>query len=506
MKQSGKLVLLKVLCLEDSPADAELIRVKLEESGYKLDFRLVSGKANFESTVRNETFDLILSDYRLPAYSGADALQFARENCPDVPFICISGTLGEELAVELMKMGSWDYVLKDKLFKLVPAVKRALKDSKERKALDEAGTELKKLSRAVEQSPAGVVITDTQGNIEYINQKFTEITGFEFGRVAGKTVRVLRKDIQSNTDILLIWKTISSGAEWKGEFYSKRSSGEMYWEYIIISSILNSDSEISNYIVIVEDITERKQMQIDLEQAKIKAEESDKLKTAFLHNMSHEIRTPMNGILGFAELLEMPLVRQEQRAEYLSYIKDSGKRLLYLLDEVFEISLIESGQEHVLLAPSDINHLILGELQKFRKEADNKDLILEFLPDLKGGKSIINTDADKVRRIINNLLENALKFTKAGFVQIGYVSQDGYLDFFVRDTGIGIPPELSEIVFEPFRQGDMSANRSFQGAGLGLAIAKAFVVLLGGNIWIDSEPGKGTSVFFRLPYLTPERN
>jgi len=503
MNQSDTPALLKILCLEDTNTDAELIRIKLEASGYKFDFRVVTDKSGFESAVRNENFDLILSDYRLPSYTGVDALHFVRENCSGIPFICVSGTLGEELAVELMKMGASDYVLKDKLFKLVPAVKRALNEARERKALEDAGIQLKKLSSAVEQSPAGVVITDTKGSIEYINKKFTEITGYDLSRVAGKPVRILKEGEHLNNDLSKIWKTISSGATWRGEFYSKRSSGEKYWEYVIISSILNTHGKITNYIVIIEDISDRKQMVLDLEEAKIRAEESDKLKTAFLHNMSHEIRTPLNGILGFAELLEMPGAGQDQLAEYLSYIKNSGQRLLHLMDEVFEISLIESGQEHVTLSPTDLNQLLSGEVQRIREEADRKNLILTFHPDLKGSKSIINTDAEKLKRIVNYLLDNALKFTHTGSIQLGYVSQNDFLNFFLRDTGIGIPPELCKIIFEPFRQGDMSVSRDFQGAGLGLSIAKALVLLLGGSIRIDSEPGGGTSVFFTLPHLRP---
>jgi PAS domain S-box-containing protein len=501
MEQPEKYSFLNVLCLEDSPADAELIRKRLESSGYKLMFRLVANREEFEIALRDNMADLILSDYRLPSYDGMEALKFVTENYPDIPFICISGTIGEELAVEMMKMGAADYVLKDKLYKLVPAVKRALKETKERKELARAGTELKKLSRAVEQSPAGVIISDTKGNIEYVNQKFVEITGYTPERVSGKKVRILRNDPLSKADPRQIWETISTGAIWKGEFSSKRSSGEKYWEYVIISSIRNAEGEIANYIIIIEDITERKQMVLDLEEAKTKAEENDKLKTAFLNNMSHEIRTPMNGLLGFAELLDMPGIGQDQITEYVSYIRNSGQRLLELIDEVFEISMIESGQEYVSLTPTDINLVLSEEMQKFVKAAEIKQLILTYIPALNGNSSIITTDVLKFRKIVNNLLDNAIKFTMTGGIELGYNLQEGFLHFFVSDTGVGIPSELCDKVFEPFRQADMSVSRSFQGAGLGLAIAKAFVVLLGGRIWIDSDQGRGTIVFFTLPYI-----
>jgi PAS domain S-box-containing protein len=501
MEQTEKYSYLNVLCLEDTPTDADLIRKRLESSGYELMFRLVTNREEFEIALKDNVPDLILSDYLLPSYSGMEALMFVTETYPDIPFICISGTIGEELAVEMMKMGAADYVLKDKLYKLVPAVKRVLKETKERKDLARAGTELKKLSLAVEQGPAGVIISDPKGNIEYVNQKFVDITGYSPERVNGKKVRILRNDPLSNPDPRQIWETISTGAIWKGEFLSKRSLGEKYWEYVIISSVRNTEGEIANYIIIIEDITERKQMVLDLEQAKTKAEENDKLKTAFLNNMSHEIRTPMNGILGFAELLEMPGVGQDQIAEYVSYIRNSGQRLVELIDEVFEISMIESGQEYVSLSPTDINLVLSEEILKFEKAAEIKQLILNYNPALNGSSSLITTDALKFRKIVSNLLDNAIKFTMTGCIELGYNLQDDFLHFFVSDTGVGIPPELCEKVFEPFRQADMSVSRNFQGAGLGLAIVKAFVVLLGGSIWIDSEEGRGTIVFFTLPYI-----
>jgi PAS domain S-box-containing protein len=490
---------LNVICLEDSPNDAELIRLNLEKAGYQMNFRVVSSGREFESILKTEPFNLVLSDYRLPSYSGAQALKFVKARYPSIPFICISGTVGDEFAVELMKMGASDYVLKDKLYKLAPAVAHTLNEAKEKKALEEAENQLRKLSRALEQSPVAVIITDTSGNIEYINKGFVEITGYDFSSIRGKPLRILKSRPGSTIESEPIWKTISSGAIWRGEHYSKRKSGEYYWEYVTISSILDADNKISNYVVIIEDITEHKQMLLDLEAARRKAEETDKLKTAFLHNMSHEIRTPLNGILGFAELLKMEGTDHDQMQEHISYMQESGSRLLHLMDEIIEISMIESMQGHVSLTQVDLNQLISEIIEGYKQEADKKNISLKILTNHKGKNMPFITDSDKLKRILEILVENAVKFTDSGSIQIGVISQPGEMNFSVSDTGIGIPPEFCEIVFEPFRQADMTDSRRFQGAGIGLSIAKAFILLLEGRIWIESLPGKGTSVFFSLP-------
>jgi len=246
------------------------------------------------------------------------------------------------------------------------------------------------------------------------------------------------------------------------------------------------------------DTTERKHAEADLIVAKEKAQESDRLKSAFLANMSHEIRTPMNGILGFAELLNEPNLSGKKQQEFGRIIKQSGTRMLNIMNDIIEISKIESGEIGISISETNINELTIAIYANFKTEVEQKGLQFSFSNALSAGESIIRTDSKKVYSILINLLKNAIKFTKSGAIEFGYEKKAKALEFYVSDTGVGITPEQKEIIFERFRQGSDLLTRNYEGAGLGLAISKAFVKMLGGNIWVESELGKGSTFYFTI--------
>jgi signal transduction histidine kinase len=243
----------------------------------------------------------------------------------------------------------------------------------------------------------------------------------------------------------------------------------------------------------------------ELKKAKEKAELSDKLKSAFLANMSHEIRTPMNGILGFAELLKRPQLTGEKQKEYVTIIERSGARMLNLLNDIISISKIESGQTDVLLEVSNLNAFLKETALFFQPEADKKGIQIRMLTSLSDPDVTIKTDWVKVNAIITNLVKNAIKFTHEGEIEVAYSKKGKFLEFYVKDTGEGISQEKKGIIFERFRQGSESHSRNYEGAGLGLSISKAYVSILGGDIWVESAVGKGSSFFFTIPYLKEEK-
>jgi CheY-like chemotaxis protein len=251
---------------------------------------------------------------------------------------------------------------------------------------------------------------------------------------------------------------------------------------------------------IVRDISERKLVEKELLTAKEKAEESDRLKSAFLANMSHEIRTPMNGILGFTDLLKDPKLTGDEQLEYVSIIEKSGARMLGIINDIVDISKIEAGLMKVHLKESNINEQIDYLLTFFKPEAEEKGVTLLFKTSLTSKESTIITDREKVFAILTNLIKNAIKYSDKGAIEFGYLKKAEYLEFFVKDQGIGIPKERQEAIFERFIQADISNKRAFQGAGLGLAITKAYVEMLGGKIRVESEEGKGSVFYFTLPY------
>jgi PAS domain S-box-containing protein len=246
----------------------------------------------------------------------------------------------------------------------------------------------------------------------------------------------------------------------------------------------------------------RKKAEQAIKAAKEKAEESDRLKTAFLANMSHEIRTPMNGILGFAELLDDNTLSQERRREFTSVISNSSKQLLTVINDIIDISKIESGQLIISNVHFNLNKLmseVLTTFENLKSGVGKSHLSLSLEKDLSDAGSNIFCDDMRLMQVLNNLLGNALKFTSAGGITFGYRRQTDNLLFFVRDTGKGIDPEKQQFIFERFRQAEETNTRRFGGTGLGLSISKGLVELMGGNIWVNSEIDKGSTFFFTIP-------
>jgi PAS domain S-box-containing protein len=269
--------------------------------------------------------------------------------------------------------------------------------------------------------------------------------------------------------------------------------------------ILNEKGEILYVIEHLRDISDIKSIEHELIRSKEKAQESDRLKSAFLANMSHEIRTPMNGILGFAELLKNPMLDSNEMHEYINIIRNSGVRMLNIINDLIDVSKIESGQVNVSISECNINEQIEYIHNFFKPEAEKKGLKIFFVKNISGNKAIISTDREKLLAILANLVNNAIKFTNEGSIEFGYKKVGANIEFYVKDTGIGINMDQKETIFERFSQGSDSLNRNYEGAGLGLYISKIYVEMLGGKIRVESDVRShrvdGGSVFyFTIPY------
>lgn len=245
---------------------------------------------------------------------------------------------------------------------------------------------------------------------------------------------------------------------------------------------------------------EYKLMNRKLQEAKEKAEENERLKSAFLANMSHEIRTPMNGILGFADLLKEPNLTGDEQMEFLNIIEKSGRRMLNIINDIISISKIEAGLMTVNIQPSNINEQMEYIYTFFKYEVEYKGLLFSYKTELPEDEAIIYIDKEKFYAILTNLVKNAIKFTDQGFIEFGYSVKDTMLEFFVKDSGIGIPKDKQHDIFERFIQADRTDQNINQGAGLGLSISKAYLEMMGGNIWIESDVSKGSCFYFTIPY------
>ncbi|MBU0561330.1 MAG: PAS domain-containing sensor histidine kinase [Bacteroidetes bacterium] len=367
-----------------------------------------------------------------------------------------------------------------------------------KRKLDEQ--QIRMLSHAIEQSPASVIITEPDGTTIYVNPKFLEVTGYEFEEIIGKNPSILKSGKSPQQKYKDLWDTITSGNLWRGEFLNKKKNGDFYWEMASISPIKNNEGKITNYIAIKEDITERKNWEVQLRQAKDKAEEMNRLKSIFLYNMSHEFRTPMIGIIGYADILKDEIEELELR-DIATNISLSGKRLTDTLNLVLDLTKIESGELEV--SSEQINLIeIINEISTSLEKAAAEKNISFNLKDLPESAQAI-VDKRLFEDAFYHVLQNGIKFTKEGGVEVlltkEIIRDNNYILLKVRDTGIGIEPEFMDLIFEPFRQVSEGNDRAFEGAGLGLTIVKKFIEAMKGKIVIKSTPGKGTLVTMILP-------
>lgn len=268
---------------------------------------------------------------------------------------------------------------------------------------------------------------------------------------------------------------------------------------LLIVAIITLLVGLSLLIYLVINIAERKRYERDLLQAKFKAEESDRLKSAFLNNLSHEIRTPLNGILGFTELLVDERTEAKDAESYTSIIRSSSKQLLSIISNVIELSKIQSGRSKLEVKKFDVERSIQTVIDTFRTEAEEKGLDFITNYSKKDIARRISTDEDKFKQVLSYLIHNAIKFTKKGTIEVGYDEKKDYFQFYVKDTGIGIKEENLKNIFGSFNQGDATSIRKYGGLGIGLSISKSFIDMLKGEIWLESEEGKGSTFYFTLP-------
>ena len=360
--------------------------------------------------------------------------------------------------------------------------------------------QLKIIGKAIEQNPAAVVITDRDAKIEYVNPKFTELTGYSSKEVIGQNPSILQSGQMPDDFYEKLWQTILAGRGWQGEFLNKKKNGEFYWESASISPVVNEQEVITSFVAVKEDVTEKKKLWEQLVEAKEKAEESDRLKSCFLANISHEIRTPMNGILGFSALLKEPRLSGEEKEQYIELIHESGNRMLSIINNLIDISRIQTGELVLYPGATSINEIIKSTYVSFRDQARQKGVSFSCKTGLSAKESVIKTDKARLNLVLSHLVGNALKYTGEGEVAFGYKKNDKMLEFYVRDTGIGIPEDQQGKIFERFRQVSLDATREYEGAGLGLSLSKKIIEMLGGDISVDSTPGEGSEFCFTLPY------
>ena len=348
-----------------------------------------------------------------------------------------------------------------------------------------------------------IIIHDLEGRIITMNkqaqilyniqpEEITKYTFFDISSYKSDEIKLneIWKIVLEKHSVTIEWIALQIG-----------TNKEIYVQISISRTVWNKKEVL---VAVIRDFTERKEYEQKLMVALEKAEESDRLKTAFLHNMSHEIRTPLNAISGFVGLLEDSGITEEDRNSYIQIIQNSSTQLIAIVSDILTISSLETKQEKINVSNVCINELFVELQAIFNQQAMTKNISLIVKQPLNDIQSEIFTDETKITQVLSNLLSNALKFTAEGFIEFGYNLKTDVkpveMEFYVKDSGIGINPEFHTKIFERFRQANKSINKIYGGTGLGLAISKAYTELLGGKIWVQSEPGQGSTFFFTIPY------
>ena len=523
---------IRVLHLEDDPADADHIRARLQDEDLACDITWVQTKEDFVSALQGQAFDLVLSDYEV---GGLEIPRQVRQEWPDLPLIVISkGLMTEEEAVECMKAGATDYVLKLRVRRLGFSVRRALAEQGQRAALRRAEEDLRALNadlearvrlRTAELETAYSFLNSVIQHIPYqvmvksaadlklirVNRALEELTGRSQQELLGKTVHdfVSSKEeadffTAKDKEALALGREVDIPEE-----SLHTHDGRVRVLHAKKIPILDEAGQPRYLLTIAEDVTERKRKEREIErlnaalaQRSTEVEAANRAKSTFLATMSHEIRTPMNGMLGMLELLSLTELDADQR-ETLGLVRESSRSLLRIIDDILDFSKIEAGKLEVRPEVVSIKRLVEDVQNIYLGNASSKGLIVRRMVDPRVSPAL-RVDPVRLRQILNNCVSNAIKFTSEGWIDInvqwmGRAGGQERLRFEVKDTGIGISPEDQQRLFQPFSQADDDdARRRPSGTGLGLVISRQLAQMMGGSISLESEPGMGTTIILEL--------
>jgi PAS domain S-box-containing protein len=624
---------IKILFIEDIKSDAELIWHQIKNENIQFTKRLVERKEDYLDALVSFNPDIIISDYSLPHFDGMQALLIKMEMAPGIPFILVTGSINERVAVDCMKAGADDYIIKENLSRLGEAIKSALnkKEIARQKGIMEKMLKEneEKYRLIVDHSPDAIIIhsggkilfanpttlrllgaesfdsikdipvisfvhpdfrdlalnrimriSETGEPSDYAEEKFlklnsevfdVEVIGIPITYLGKPAVQVIIRDISRRK--LIEEKLIESETYYRTLLdispdaiitadlegivtYGSKNSYEIFgeppddrfigtsvlhwldpeeshrpimerfmdiingntkpvtgiykllkydrsafWAEVSSCPIIGAKGNINGLLIICRDISDRKKAEEELIRARDKAEEGDRLKTAFINNISHEVRTPMNAITGFAALLGEPDISKETQKSYIEIINQSSDHLLDVLTDIIEISNIEAGILKLKKNEINLNSLLAKLFRQFTTQAYEKGLELKLGSVLSEKEANIITDNAKLIQILSNLISNALKFTLHGEIEFGCSLKNGKLEFYVSDTGIGIAEEQHQKIFNRFYQVEHSDKRQlYEGTGLGLSISKEYVELMKGKIWLTSKPDSGSVFCFTIPY------
>ncbi len=524
---------LRVLHLEDDPQDRELVVATLRHEGLSCAVVAVSTREAFKEALERDTFDVILADDHLPSFDGLTAQRIAAVAAPHVPFIFVSGTMGEEIAVERVKNGAVDYVLKQRLARLPSAISRAIAEARTRAEHAKAEAEIHRLNAELEQrvlertaqladanyalaereqalrrseerlsaildrSPAMIYMKDLDGRFVFVNQQFERNLGFMRTAVIGRTDHEIfpprLADMYRANDI----EAIRQRAAITVEEPALHEEGGVHVYASSKFPLLGLDGQPYAICTIASDITGRKHAEDEIKAARLEAERANRAKSEFLSRMSHDLRTPLNAVLGFAQLLAADNLVDEQ-LECVRQILRGGEHLLDLINEVLDIARIEAGQLSLSPEPVEVREIVGHAVALVAPLARQRRISVVVEDSPLSALSVV-ADRQRLNQILLNLLSNAVKYNRdAGNVTVNFEqTPDDSLRINVTDTGAGIPPQKLRLLFRPFERLGAEST-AIEGTGLGLTLSRGLAEAMGGSVGVVSRIDNGSTFWVEL--------
>jgi PAS domain S-box-containing protein len=494
---------LHLLLVEDNALDAELTIAQLERADYTVDASIVYDSANFVAALETKHFDVILADFVMPTFSGIEALTIATERSPDTPFIFVSGLLGEEHAVDMLKRGATDYVLKQRLQRLPAVVRRAMREAAERaqriaveRALRETETHFRLLIDALKDY--AVITLDPEGRIRTWNAASERILGFPAHDVLGASASIFYNQEDRETGVFEAeLDTARREGSASDDRWLWRKDGHSFFASGVTTAIRSEQDELIGFSKIVRDATDAHMAADALRLAKDQAESANRAKDHFLAVLSHELRTPLTPILAAVRLLEMKHSLSTEARPTLDLIRRNVELEARLIDDLLDLTSIARGKLSLNFASVSLDTLLSSALDMSEADLRAKQLALETHFDAR--RFVVMGDAARLQQIVWNLMKNAVKFTPGGGrIEVRtWNPDDTTIAVSVTDSGIGISADALPRIFSAFEQADDSITRSFGGLGLGLAIASTLAQKHGGTLSAYSE-GRDTGARFTL--------
>lgn len=493
-----------IFIVEDDKALNRLISKNLKNKGFEVESAF-SGKDAL-NLLKGNLSEIILLDYKLPDITGSKWVENYKKKFGQNPhFVVMTGYGNVQVELEMLKLGAKDYIIKETGFvDILPVrlkcicaeINKNISLERTRAALEKNKHFLTEIGRMAgiggwefNLEKEKIYWTDVIREIHEVPKSYNPELNNAFDFFTSEAKKKLMKAFTNACKL---------GKAYNLELPFVTAKGNKRWIHVI-GKAETENNNVTRVYGAFQDISFRKKSEAELIKSKEKAEEADQLKSAFLLNVSHEVRTPMNGILGFTSLLREPKLTNEDRQKYIDIIENSSKRLLNTVNDLINISKIDTEQVELMKEEFSVKKEIESIYYHFVDQAAQKKLELIIDPSDFSKLGIIKTDRTKFSFIFSSLIDNAIKFTEKGEIIIGCFKNSDRLKFFVKDTGIGISEDMHHKIFKNFFQVERGYTRNYEGSGLGLSISKAYVQMFGGEIWVDSKNGKGSAFYFTIP-------